>query len=206
MQPPVLQPSALLDRFDRLVPELSRSRFRVELHREGEVVVFARAAEHVRKVRLMGRAAGLFGLGAGLVLALFLPWIGVSAATACLLVAWLGPRMVRRTELLRIDARRAQIVVLQRAAGSEGEIPLPEVEAVEGAYEVFGWEPRSVVYVKRRGGTRAAVLVFAGTDEELATFVCRTLGAVLGVPARYAGPFGEAQDCFRPAAGTAIES
>lgn len=187
----------LLLRLERLAPELRSSRFRIEFAPDDDGVVVRPSGRYLRRVRRLVRLGGLVGVAAGLALGSLAPW-GWGLAVLGLIAAGLGPRLVRAAPLLRLETSR--LVVLQGAAEAGTALPLGEVRGVEGRYEVFGWEPRSALYVCTGDGAAGPILVLAGTDEPLAVFACRTLGALLDVPARYTGPSGAETLCYRPEA------
>lgn len=199
--------SDLLSRFERLTAETSPPRSRIAFRREGAAVVVATSAYHVRMRRRLLRAAGLAGILATLVLGRQGAWTMPTMAPGLLGLAALAlaSRLIRPTDLLRIDAGEHRLVVLQQAAKAGAVLPLSEIDAIEGRYEVFGWEPRSVVYATGTALERTPVLVLSGTDEPLAVYVCRMLGDLLAVPARYTGPYGDTVTCSQAACEAARE-
>jgi len=135
----------------------------------------------------------------GLALVVYTPWALVLTALG-LAGLPLAPRFFKTSDLVDVDRAADRISPLQTLVGVGRAVPASHVRSVRGVYEVYGWDPRSTVYVELEDGERNAVLVFVGTDEELARDACQALGKVLDVEATYAGPYGAPKVCFAPAA------
>ena len=150
-------------------------------------------ARRRRRFRGMAALAAL----AGVMLVALSPWFLALVVLGVVGVV-VAPRLFATAELLEIDRARGLLVTLQPGADRGRSVAVSDVKAVCGMYEVFGWDPRSTIYATLANGERAPLLVFAGTDEELAEEACRLLGRYLDAEATYAGPYGAPTVCFSP--------
>lgn len=182
-------------RFARIAPEAGADQAPILVRRDGDRLLFFSGARYVARSRLLARMVGVFAVPVGLALTQVTAW-GWALAALGLPIFIFAPRLIRAGRLLEIDGERGELIVTQPAAGAGVTVPIAQVTELRGVYETQGWDPRSVLYAALADGTQIAILVFAGTDEALAEYACRTVGLLLNCTAAYAGPFGGVKVCY----------
>jgi hypothetical protein len=200
----LLKANPIFGRFTHVVSDMNDPRAWLRAQRDGERLLLLTGARSLRRSRMLARSAGLAGILAGLAFVTVSPW-GWMLAALGVLTFFVLPSFVRAVTLLEVDGARELVVVAQRAAGPGALVPIGQIIEIRGVYETQGWDSRSAVYAVLRSGIDAPLLIFSGTDEPLAEYACRTIGALLDRPATYAGPFGGVKTCYAPeATGAAV--
>lgn len=187
----------LFSRFDRIGVLGEPGHSHIRLHREGPCIILRTDERHVRMRQIIVRLAAIGIVLAGMTLVPVSHW-GVALVIAGFATFALVPRFIRVADLLRIDAGTGKIVVVQPAASPADPIAIEHVRRIEGVYKIQGWDGDSTIYAVQSGGTRTPILVFPGTNEALARYICRLLGYLLDRPATYAGAFDDVAVCYRP--------
>jgi hypothetical protein len=164
---------------------------------DGDTVRVRTSEALVARRRLRLRALGVAAAVAGLALLTMSAWALALVASAVGAVV-LAPLVYRQSDLLEIDLSLDRLTVLQFAAGRGQTIRPSRLRRVCGAYEIYGWDPRSTVYAETDDGARVPILVFVGTHDDLAEAACELVGRLVGVEATYTGSYGPPILCYTP--------
>jgi hypothetical protein len=191
----VIRTNPLFARFTRIAAEINEPTAWMSAQRDGERLLLLTGPRMMRRTRHFGRLAGVVCMIAGAAIATATPW-GWPVAAAGVLGFIILPRLVRTTTLLEIDGAREMLIVRMPAAGAGVLVPIAPIAEIRGLYETQGWDSRSAVYAALHGGEVTPLLAFSGTDEHLAEYACRMIGALIDRTATYEGPFGAVKTCY----------
>jgi hypothetical protein len=181
-------------------PELINPSGRLDLRRDRERICLFTGARSVRQSQRMARVAGILVMVTGAWYMTVTPWSAALVGLG-LIVLIAGPHRIRPEMLLEVDLGADQLVLTQDVVVAGERVEIQGVQAIHGRYATKGWDGYSLIHAVTRDGSELPLVMLRGTDEQLAEEVCRTLGALLGLPASYAGPFGTVRSWEAGSAG-----
>jgi hypothetical protein len=159
--------------------------FRLEILDHPEELVVQTPAHHAarrrNRLRGLGVLVGLIGL---VVMPLHLA--SLVLIPLGIVIAALGPRLVRQTVLFRVIKVPEECLV-----SSLARVPIRSIVCIEGRYETSGWDGRTIISAFLADEEEFPLLEISGTDDALARAACEALSRLCRCGAVCTGPFGE---------------
>lgn len=187
-----METQEIATRFDRAV-ELGAKDDLVDVARDGDEIVISTGEGFTRRTRRSIRAACMLAAAGGLGLLAVSMW-GLALAVLAIVAMYVAPRLIRGSQLLRVNPANHTALTLQAGATLKS-IDLAGVAYIAGMYETQGWDPRIVIYFVRREGGRDEGIIFAGANETAARCCCGVLAQLLGLPATYTNQYDATVSC-----------